>query len=154
MRHTTAYMDETPHDFSAQPVNIRYDFQSVSDAKTVSKIVRFTESHLPAVFNLALLDLMDDGTESDLNVTNNDDMRTVLATVMRVIDNFLTKFPEKIVAFTGSDDRRTRLYRIVIGRELAAIEKRFRVAGELPGGNIERFQPNENYLHFYITRKI
>lgn len=148
-----AFMDETPHDFSAQPIDIRYDFKSVSDAKTISKIVRFTESRLPAVFNVALLDLMDDGTESDMNVTNNDDMRTVLATVMRITDNFLAKFPQKIVAFTGSDDRRIRLYRIVISRELIAIKKRFKVIGELLGGEVEDFQPNQNYLHFYIALK-
>ena len=146
-------MDETPYSFFAEPIEIRYDFDSVSDAKIVKKVVRLTETSLPNVFNLALLDLLDDGSESDLSVTDNDDLRTVLATVMRIIDNFLTKFPEKAVTIRGSDARRTRLYRIVIGRELGAIQQRFMVFGEFQDGQLEPFEPNADYVRFMISLK-
>ena len=147
-------MDESPYSFFAEPIEIRYDFDSVSDTKLVKKIVRLTETNLPNVFNLALLDLLDDGSESDLSVTDNNDLRTVLATVMRITDNFLVKFPEKIVTFAGSDERRTRLYRIVIGRELDAIQQRFVVTGQFGNGLLEDFKPNRNYKQFYIRLKI
>lgn len=147
-------MDETPYSFFAEPIEVRYDFDSVSGAKLVKKVVRLTETNLPDVFNLALLDLLDDGSESDLSVTNNDDLRTVLATVMRIVDNFLTKFLQKIVTFAGSDERRTRLYRIVIGRELDAIKQRFKVTGQFGNGLLEDFKPNGNYKQFYIMLKI
>ncbi len=143
-------MGETPHDSLAQPINIRYDFKSVSDEKTVSKIVRFTETSLPALFNLALSDLMDDGAESDMNVTNNNSMRTVLATVIRIVDNFFTKFPGVAVTFRGSDERRTRLYRIVIDRELVSIQQRYQVFGEYSDGRLELFEPDADYKRFII----
>jgi hypothetical protein len=147
-------MDETPYSFSAQPVEIRYDFESVSDNRTVKKVVRLNETILLNIFNLALLDILDDGLESDLSVSNNDDLRTVLATVMQIISSFLTKFPEKIVTFRGSDERRTRLYRIVIGRELAAIQERFQVFGQLRNSHIEQFEANRDYEQFYIGLNI
>ncbi|GAB3639902.1 DUF6934 family protein [Spirosoma arcticum] len=146
-------MDESPSSFSAEPIEVRYDFNSVSDTKLVKKIVRLTETSLLDVFNLALLDLLDDGSESDLSVTDNNDLRTVLATVMRIIDNFLTKFPQKIVTVRGSDRRRTRLYRIVIGRELNAIRQRFMVFGEFQDGQLEPFKPNADYVRFLISLK-
>lgn len=146
-------MDESPYSFFAEPIEIRYDFDSVSDTKLVKKIVRLTEISLPGVFNLALLDLLDDGSESDLSVTDNNDLRTVLATVMRIIDNFLIKFPDKIVTIRGSDKRRTRLYRIVIGRELDAIKQRFVVFGEFQDGQLEYFEPNANCVRFLIILK-
>ena len=130
-------------------VEVRYDFESVSDDRTVKKVVRLTETNLPNVFNLALLDLLDDGSESDLSVTDNDDLRTVLATVMRIVDNFLTKFPQKIVTFAGSDERRTRLYRIVIGRELDAIKQRFEVTGQFGNGLLEDFKGVSRYFRVF-----
>ena len=127
-RHPT--MDKTPYSFSVQPIETWYDFDSVSDNKIVKKIVGLTETNLPDIFSLALLDVLDDGSKSDLSVTDNGDLRTVLATVMRITDNFLTKFPQKVVTFSESDNRQTRLYRIVIGREVDAIQRRFVVFGK------------------------
>ena len=146
-------MDETPASFFAEPIDVRYTFDSVSEKRTVKKIVRLTETSQPDIFNLALLDLLDDGSESDLSVTDNGDLLTVLATVMRIIDNFLTKFPQTIVTFRGSDDRRTRLYRIVIGRELDAIQRRYRIFGEYPDGQLEPFKSNADYRRFIIQLK-
>lgn len=146
-------MDETPYSFSADPVSIQYTFDSTSETKTVKKIVRFTETDLPYVFNLALLDRFDDGEESDSSVTNNNDLKTVLATVMWIIHGFLTKFPGKIVTFTGSDARRIRLYRIVISREIEAIRKQYDVFG-LVEDQLEEFQPDVAYEQFFFILKL
>ena len=73
-------MDKTPYSFSVQPIETWYDFDSVSDNKIVKKIVGLTETNLPDIFSLALLDVLDDGSKSDLSVTDNGDPRTVLAT--------------------------------------------------------------------------
>ena len=146
-------MDETPYSFSSNPVNVEYTFASVSQAKTVEKVVRFTETNLPNIFNLALLDQLGDGQESDLSVTNNDDLKTVLATVMQIVHAFLTKFPNKIVTFTGSDARRIRLYRIVISREIDVIRRQYSVFG-LIDGRFEEFQPNVAYEQFFLNLKL
>ena len=103
--------------FEAKPIEIRYDFDSVSDEKTVKKTVIFSRLTTD-LFNVALLDVLEYGLLSDdLVMTNNQDLRTVMAAVIRVIDSFLKQLPGKIVGFQGSGERRTRLYRIVIGRE-------------------------------------
>jgi hypothetical protein len=146
-------MDEPQYHFSPESLDISYTFDSISDRKTVHKVVRFTETDLPDVFNLALLDLMDDGQESDLSVTNNADLRIVLATVMQIINHFLLKFSDKIVTFQGSDDRRTRLYRLVIGKELPALQQLFEIAGQYADGSIERFRPNQTYIRFFVQLK-
>ncbi len=146
-------MTETPYLFSAQLVEICYNFESVSDLKGVKKIVKFTETALPRIYNLALLDLLEDGEESDSSVTNNDDLQTVLATAIRIIGSFLTKFPDRIVVFTGSNARRTRPYRIVIGRELPLIQQRFVVFGGIGEKHIEAFRPNTAYDKFFIFLK-
>jgi hypothetical protein len=147
-------MNEPAYPFSSEPIDIQYNFESVSEQKTVHKTVRFTETSLSSVFNLALLDVLADGQESDITVTNNDDLPTVLATVIQIIDHFLAKFPGTFVMFRGSDARRTRLYRLVINRELATLDQKFRVIGQLDTGQLENFQPDKNYKQFYISRKV
>jgi hypothetical protein len=144
-------MTEVSYPFEAKPIVIRYDFDSVSAEKTVLKAVVFSQLS-PDIFNVALLDVLEDGLLSDdLVVTNNQDLRTVLATVIRIIDSFLTQFTGKIVLFRGSDEHRTRLYRIVISRELHLIQEQFRVIGMM-NGKLEIFTPNRPYSAFYITK--
>ncbi len=88
-------MDENLYPFSTDPIGVQYRFESVSDDRIVEKVARLTEMSLPDVYNAALLDILDDSSESDVSVTDNGDLRTVLATVMQIIDNFLTRFLQK-----------------------------------------------------------
>lgn len=144
-------MNETNYPFRVNPIEIRYDFDSVSEEKTVKKTVIFSQLTTD-LFNVALLDVLEDGLLSDdLVVTNNQDLRTVLATVIRIIDSFLTDFPGKTVFFQGSDDRRTRLYRIVISREIDLIRKQFTVEGVI-GEHTESFAPDRPYNSFFISK--
>ncbi len=73
--------------------------------------------------------------------------------MIKIIEDFLSKFPEKIVAFKGSDDRRTRLYRIVISKEIDKLKERFIILGLLENGEYELFQINQNYKTFLIIKK-
>ena len=144
-------MTEDSYPFQAKPLEMRYDFTSISDEKTVEKTVIFSQLTTD-LFNVALLDVLADGTLSDdLVVTNNQDLRTVMATVMRIIDDFLTRFPDRTVFFRGSDDRRTRLYQIVIGREIDLIRQQFTVEGIIEQ-QIEQFVINRLYSGFFISK--
>ncbi len=66
------------------------------------------------MYNLALLDVLEGGHYSDLSETNNIDFQLVMATVIDILKDFLHEFPDKIVTFKGSDERRQRLCRIII----------------------------------------
>lgn len=145
-------MNERPYSFSPPRIDFRYEFTSVSAQKEVRKLVHFSPTDEDEFYNLALLDILDDGSTSDLTDTNNYDMPTVLATVMQIIVDFFHKNPESFVFIQGSDTRRQRLYQIVINRELELIEKQFRVLG-YSGTDIEIFQRNHPYEYFIISKK-
>ncbi|MEI7584587.1 hypothetical protein [Runella sp.] len=99
---------------------------------------------------MALADSFPDGSYSDKSITNNDDMEMVMATVIQIVLRFFEKYPSKMVYIEGSTPERTRLYRIIMSRELLEIEKVFTVYG-LIGNNPELFVKNLNYDAFVIS---
>jgi hypothetical protein len=122
----------------------RYEFYSKSEEKEVKKLVIFSERSNGGTYNLALLDVLENGQYSDLSETNNNDFQTVMATVIDILKDFLNEFPDKIVTFKGSDERRQRLYRIIIARELKSINEHFNIFG-LINENVEEFEQNVKY---------
>jgi hypothetical protein len=143
-------MEEKPYTFQKRN-DKRYEFYSKSEEKEVKKLVIFSERSNGGTYNLALLDVLEDGQYSDLSETNNNDFQTVMATVIDILKDFLNEFPDKIVTFKGSDERRQRLYRIIIARELTSISKTFNIFG-LINGNIEEFKQNIKYELFIIKK--
>jgi hypothetical protein len=130
-----------------------FEFESVSEQKTVKKVIVYSPFQDNSdVFNLGLVDALEDGSYSDKTVTNNDDMAKVMATVIRTLLRFFEKYPTKMVYIEGSTDERTRLYRIIISRELSEIEQIFTVYGVLDSIS-EPFQKNQNYNAFVIALK-
>jgi hypothetical protein len=91
-----------------------YEFLSIGKEKNVRKLVAFTETGSENVFNLALFDILDSGECSNITETRNQDMITVLATMFRIVANFLERDKDYSVVFRGNDSRRHRLYRIAI----------------------------------------
>jgi hypothetical protein len=144
-------MEEQPYKFSKRE-DKRYEFYSESENRKVKKLVIFSGRDDNQVYNLALLDVLEDGQYSDIVVTNNNDFQTVMATVIDILKDFLNEFPQKIVTFRGSDERRQRLYRIIITRELDIIKQNFSVFG-LKNENVEIFEPNKEYELFIITKR-
>jgi hypothetical protein len=65
--------------------------------------------------------------------------------------DFLNQSPNAIITFRGSDARRQRLYRLVIGKEIELIESKFQVFG-LINEVIERFESNKPYEVFIIRK--
>jgi hypothetical protein len=144
-------MNERPYEFSLVKKEYRYEFLSISPLKEVQKVVLLTQTQYPNIYNLALLDTLENGTLSDITVTNNDDFKTVLATVIRIINSFLNENPNSFVIFKGSDSRRHRLYRIIISRELEEIEKSFKVLA-IKNNEIISFS-SEIEMDFYLIGK-
>ena len=145
-------MNENAYPFTLSRTEFRYEFISVSAKKEVRKIVLLSQTEDSDIYNLALLDLFENGELSDTTETNNDDLKTVIATVFQIINDFLLKVPDCFVGFRRSDERRQRLYRIIIARQLPLITKEFTVYGGT-GKTIQIFEPN-NYYNFYLIRKL
>jgi hypothetical protein len=56
-----------------------FEFESVSKQKTVKKVIVYSPfQESTDVFNLGLVDVLEDGSYSDKTVTNNDDMPIVM----------------------------------------------------------------------------
>ncbi len=145
-------MEEKYYDFERPISEIRYNFKSVSQEKGVFKRVIFTTSDYQNFYNLALVDVFDDGSISDISETRNKDMIMVLATVIKIIEEFLGKYPDVFLIFQGSDKRRQRLYRLIISREMPNIEKKFIVLGGFENSQPEHFRLNQEYDYFIISK--
>jgi hypothetical protein len=147
-------MEEQKYPFSLIQRELRYEFWSRSEEKEIKKIVIFTEVSYDEdnFYNLALLDELSNGELSDISESRNNDMKTVLATVFGITNDFLTKNPNAIVAFKGSDYRRHRLYRIALNREMERLSKRFVIAG-YTDGQVFPFEINGEYEQFLIKIK-
>lgn len=95
-------MNEISYPFEQPRIEYRYEFLSVSFSKQVRKLVLLTLTELEDVYNLALLDLLPNGETSDISESKNNDLKTILATVIKIVIDFLDKKPSTIVLFQGS----------------------------------------------------
>lgn len=146
-------MQEKPYPFVLTRTEYRYEFESVSMNRTIKKIVLFTDiDGNKRFFNLALLDMLPNGQTSDMSESKNQDMTTILATVIKIAIDFLDKNQQAVVLFQGSEQRRQRLYRILVDRELIAIKEQFNIFGSIDN-QVEPFKSNQEYDFFLITKK-
>lgn len=76
----------------------------------------------------------------------------LFVTIIKIIDHFLTTKPDCLVIFRGNDDRRHRLFRIVITTLLSDLSKTFQFYGIVRDRSL-RFKPNKLY-DFYMIRKL
>lgn len=144
-------MDIKPYPFSVLNTEFRYEFISISATKAVQKVVLFTGTGASGTYNLALLDVLQDGRLCDVAETRNKDFKKVLATVVQIIHHFFETKPESVVMFMGSDERRHRMYRIIINKEVREISRSFIVSGVI-GDFSEYFQPNTHYDYYLIEK--
>jgi hypothetical protein len=146
-------MDEQPYPFQRDSVEYSYRFESVNGQTVVQKLVLITATGRANIYNLALLDELPDGELSDTVVTNNKDMPTVLATVFSIVADFLDRFPDYALVFRGSDARRDRLYRMVLGREFVRLNQVYEIFG-FDGNQFVLFEANGSYQFFLIRKRL
>jgi hypothetical protein len=145
-------MDKPAYPFKVLENGQRFEFQSVSHDRIIQKIVEFRELEISNIYNLALVDVKQDGTYDDMSVSNNQDMETIIATVIRTIQVFLAFQPTAKILFMGSTPSRTRLYRGIINKYLAEAEKIYEIHGIIEWMN-EPFQGHKTYDAFLIFLK-
>jgi hypothetical protein len=145
-------MDKPAYPFKVLANGQRFEFESVSLDKTIQKLVEFRELEIPNIYHLALVDVRLNGTYDDMSVSNNQDMETIISTIIRTIQVFLTFQPTAKVLFMGRTASRTRLYRGIINKYLAQAEQIYEVHGIIDWVN-EPFQGHKTYEDFLIFQK-
>ncbi len=137
--------------FESDDDRLYFEFLSVSREKKIRKAVLFTEfPYSKQLYNLALLDILPNGEFSDIaSAKNNLDIKKVMSTVSECIRIFLERYPDAEIKIQGNTSAKSRLYRIVLGRELSNIQKYYEIYGD-DGNFAEPFEPNKTYKVYIL----
>jgi len=107
-----------------------FEFTSMGPKGAIPKLVKFSETNLKDLYNLAFGDKdLAKGDLNDLAISNNGDSEKVLATVVASVYAFTDYYPNAYVYATGSTKARTRLYRMGITKYIKDIVKDFDIYG-------------------------
>ena len=131
-----------------------YEFYSAGPKGKVRKMVciKCTDWHIVPIFNLGFGDLKGKGKINDLVVTNNQDGRKVLSTVVAALLNFIEDRPGSWVHAKCSTPSRTRMYQMGINLVFDEIKNNLTVYGEIKG-RWEKFSKGKNYESFLLKSK-
>ena len=130
-----------------------FEFISLGPKGAISKIVKYSETNLKGLYNLAFGDKdLNTGNVNDLSISNNGDSEKVLASVVATVFAFTDKYPGVFVYATGSTKARTRLYRMGISKYLNEIRADFDIYG-LINSEWEIFELEIEYAAFLAKRK-
>jgi len=142
------------YDYTADKELYFYEFTSIGRKGEIKKVVEYSKMNIEGYYNLAFGDFDIETNEiNDKVVTNNGDSLKVLSTVASTLYAFTGKYPNAQIFATGSNEARTRLYRMGITNNLVEIQEDFDVYGMKTDETFEKFVVGEDYLGFLITRK-
>ena len=132
-----------------------YSFYSEGIKGIIKKMIVFSFTGESNIYNLGFGDYNSETkTIDDEVITNNGDSLKVLATVASTVYAFTEKYPDALVFATGSNNFRTRLYRMGITNNLEEIKVDFEVFGLRIDNNVwEEFVSGEDYEAFIVKRK-
>lgn len=137
--------------------SLEFGFTSEGPRGKFKKIVQFTQTDDPSIFNLGFGDKLENGDIDDLIRNDNKDRNKILATIVAIIYEFTSIYSDKNVFFSGSTPERTRLYRMAISLNLNELEKDFEIFGVNFDGYryvVNLFESNKNYDGFIVKRKL
>ncbi len=130
-----------------------YEFASNGPRGLIQKIIKYSETNLKDLYNLAFGDKdQNTGEIDDRTISNNADSDMVLSTVVSTVYAFTDKYPDAWIFATGSTKASTRLYRMGITKYLIEIKRDFQVFG-LKNDEWEKFEKDVEYDAFLIQRK-
>ncbi len=141
------------YQLKAEKSSLVYEFTSNGPKGQILKIVKYSETNLKEVYNLAFGDKDPSTGEIDYDtISNNADTDIVLATVVSTVYAFTDKYPNAWIFATGSTKSRNRLYRIGIAKYLLEIRRDFQLFG-LIDDEWTKFMTGIEYEAFLIRRK-
>lgn len=150
---------EYSYKIESDEVGERFVFNSGEGDGTIVKVVKFDlvdrEDNL---YNLSMGDTDKDPWQRTSNLdfkimSNNGDVFKVFNTVAICIELFLEKYPEAVILFTGSTDKRTKIYLKLISRNWVLLHQMFDIKG-INQDNFEDFEPGKNYIGIVFVKKI
>ncbi len=146
-------MNVSVYELTISKDRLRYEFVSVGSKGQIRKLIEYTYLSGVGFWNLGFGDLDETtGQVSDSVVSDNGDGRKVLASVIQSLLSFLNTHPAEAIIFTGSDERRTRVYhRIAIQyqREFLSL---LTINGLTEDGFEEAIETDKSYLAFVIRK--
>lgn len=138
----------------ADPEYSTFDFISEGRYGCIQKRITFTPTHWINVYNLAFGDITEGGDIDDFKISDNGDRNKILATIVKVVEAYTNKYPERWVYFTGNTDQRTRLYRMAVSLHLEELSTFFEIFAEInEKEEFVRFQKGLNINAFLVKRK-
>lgn len=141
------------YELKAEKSLMVFEFISEGTKGEIPKLIKYSETNLKDMYNLAFGDKNSEtGEIDDKVVSNNGDSEKVLATVVATVYAFSDKYPDSWIFATGSTKARTRLYRMGITRYIDEIKNDFEIYG-LKENEWEVFQKEVEYDAFLVRRK-
>ena len=146
-------MDKLAYSLESSADNTFYFFESIGE-KSIRKAIGYIPfQDNPKIVELVFGDLTDTYSIDFMTVSDNQDMKMVISTVIKSVKLFLGKYPDKIIYFRGSTPSRTRLYRAVISKNIDTTELFYDVLGILENEQSEPFDKNNSYIGYLIIKK-
>lgn len=145
-------MKQPFYEFTILENACRFEFESVGIQK-IRKIILYDKTDIPNFYNLSLGDTLPNEKVSFVSISNNGDRDKVIGTVIQTLLYFFDIYPDSYVLFSGSTPERTRLYQIIIARELTYATATFSFWGMDEAVNIQAFIKNKSYIGFIVSLK-
>lgn len=137
--------------------SLEFTFLSNGPKGEIEIVVQFNATENPVIYNLAFGNLLPNGGVDDTIKNDNKDRNKVLATVAAAVYEFTSKYPEKLIFFTGSTPERTRLYRMALTNNFNLLDLDFEIFGvvvEAESYYVEQLLKGKDYFGFMVKRKI
>jgi hypothetical protein len=140
------------YELKAEKSLMVFEFISEGTKGQIPKLIKYSETNLKDMYNLAFGDKNPESGEiDDKTVSNNGDSEKVLATVVATVYAFSDKYPDSWIFATGSTKARTRLYRMGITRYIVEIKNDFEIFG-LKDNEWEMFHKEVEYDAFLVSK--
>lgn len=136
--------------------SLEFTFLSNGPKGEIEIVVQFNATENPAIYNLAFGNLLPNGGVDDTIKNDNKDRNKVLATVAAAVYEFTSKYPEKLIFFTGSTPERTRLYRMALTNNFDLLDLDFEIFGVVVQAEsyyVEKLLKGKDYFGFMVKRK-
>ena len=149
------FMKESSYSYKRQGFE-RFVFSSTGKSNII-KLVEFSTTRTPDLYNLGFGDLLPNGNVDDRVNSNNGDIMKVLVTIVQIVRDFTVQHPNAKVAFAGSSTERTRLYTRILKMYYKDFCKEFKITALIRVGRSNKevdFNPllNLPYLTFFVKR--
>jgi len=125
--------------------------------RTIVKVVGFSSTRNECIFNMWFGDLLPDKTIDDTMISNNGDIRKVLATVVQITREFIFQQSGVTIVFKGNTDQRMILYQRILKRHYVEFSSEFLITGFISNDELHEqafdHTNDKEYWVFFVRRK-